>query len=137
MYHIANFEAFCKGISSSINLLFLKSVYYLHDSCKSHGFLDPISLRCVAHLRHFTENFLLTLRIFPKFINSHVQNSIDEWISCLLLMVWLILWRFGVKVRNSKMDFNIYDTWRWVTFENLMMKIYDFFYSAKSFSHPI
>ena len=26
-----------------------------------------------------------------------------------------------------KMVFNIYGTWRWVTFEKLMMKIYDFF----------
>ena len=45
--------------------------------------------------------------------------------------------RLGVKVRNMKMDFNIYGTWRQVTFEKLMMKIYDFFYSAKSFSHPV
>ena len=28
---------------------------------------------------------------------------------------------------NMKMVFNIYGTWRWVTFEKLMMKIYDFF----------
>ena len=33
----------------------------------------------------------------------------------------------GVQVRNMKMVFNIYGTWRQVTFENLMMKIYDFF----------
>ena len=33
--------------------------------------------------------------------------------------------------------FNIYGTWRRVTFEKLMMKIYDFVYSAKSFSHPV
>ena len=26
-----------------------------------------------------------------------------------------------------KMGFNIYGTWRWVMFEKLMMKIYDFF----------
>ena len=45
--------------------------------------------------------------------------------------------RLGVKVRNTKMDLNIHGTWRRVTFEKLMMKIYDFFYSAKSFSHPI
>ena len=28
----------------------------------------------------------------------------------------------GVKVRNTKMDLNIYGTWRQVTFEKLMMK---------------
>ena len=31
-----------------------------------------------------------------------------------------------------KMDLNIYGTWRQVTFEKLMMKMYDFFYSAIS-----
>ena len=36
--------------------------------------------------------------------------------------------RLGVKVRNMKMDFNIYGTWRWVMFEKLMMKIYDFLF---------
>ena len=36
-----------------------------------------------------------------------------------------------------KMDLNIYGTWRQVMFEKLMMKIYDFFYSAKAFSHPV
>ena len=33
----------------------------------------------------------------------------------------------GVQVRNMKMVFNIYGTWRRVTFEKLMMKNYDFF----------
>ena len=37
----------------------------------------------------------------------------------------------GVKVRNMKMDLNIYGTWRRVTFEKLIMKIYDFCYLAK------
>ena len=35
------------------------------------------------------------------------------------------------------MVFYFNGTWHWVTFEKLMMKIYDFFYSAMSFSHPI
>ena len=43
----------------------------------------------------------------------------------------------GLQILNMKMVFNFYCTWRWVTFEKLMMKIYDFFYSAKSFSHPV
>ena len=33
----------------------------------------------------------------------------------------------GIQIQNIKMVFNIYGTWRWVTFEKLMMKIYDFF----------
>ena len=48
-----------------------------------------------------------------------------------------ILPRIGIQIRNMKMVFNIYGTWRQVTFEKLMMKINDFFYSAKSFSHPV
>ena len=43
----------------------------------------------------------------------------------------------GIQIQNMKMVFKIYGTWRWVTFEKLMMKIYDFFYLAKLFSHPI
>ena len=33
----------------------------------------------------------------------------------------------GIQIRNMKMVFNIYGTWRRVTFEKLIMKIYDFF----------
>ena len=33
----------------------------------------------------------------------------------------------GIQIRNMKMGFNIYGTWRWVMFEKIMMKIYDFF----------
>ena len=35
--------------------------------------------------------------------------------------------RLGIQIRNMKMVFNFYCTWRWVMFEKLMMKIYDFF----------
>ena len=48
-----------------------------------------------------------------------------------------IVSRLGIQIRNMKMVFKIYCTWRWVMFEKLMMKIYDFFYLAKPFSHPI
>ena len=43
----------------------------------------------------------------------------------------------GIQIRNMKMVFNIYGTWRQVMFEKLMMKIYEFFYSAKLFSHSV
>ena len=33
----------------------------------------------------------------------------------------------GIQIRNMKMVFKFYGTWHWVTFEKLMMKIYDFF----------
>ena len=45
--------------------------------------------------------------------------------------------KLGIQIGNMKMVFNIYGTWRRVTFEKLMMKIHDFFYLAKTFSHPI
>ena len=35
-----------------------------------------------------------------------------------------------------KVVFRFHGTFRWVTFEKLMMKN-DFFYSAKSFNHPV
>ena len=44
---------------------------------------------------------------------------------------------FGIQIRNMKMVFNIYGTWCQVTLEKQMMKIYDFFYLAKSSSHPV
>ena len=37
--------------------------------------------------------------------------------------------RIGIQIRNMKMDFNIYGTWRWGTFEKIIMKIYEFFYN--------
>ena len=38
------------------------------------------------------------------------------------------IYQLGIQIRNMKMDFNFYCTWRWVTLEKLMMKIYDFFF---------
>ena len=40
------------------------------------------------------------------------------------------VYNLGIQIRNMKMVFNFNCTWRWVTFEKLMMKIDDFFYSA-------
>ena len=39
----------------------------------------------------------------------------------------------GIQIRNMKVFFKFYGTWRWVMFEKLMTKIYDFFYSPKLF----
>ena len=41
-------------------------------------------------------------------------------------LVFSIHITLGIKVRNMKMDLNIYGTWRRVTFEKLMMKNCDF-----------
>ena len=43
----------------------------------------------------------------------------------------------GIQIRNMKMVFNIHGTWRRVTFEKLMMKIYDFFIGLSRFSHLV
>ena len=48
----------------------------------------------------------------------------------------MIISQLGIQIRNMKMVFNIYGTWRRVRFEKLMIKIYKKIYSAKSFSHP-
>ena len=37
------------------------------------------------------------------------------------------IWRVGVQDQKIKIVFNTGGTWRQVTFEKLMMKIYDFF----------
>ena len=36
----------------------------------------------------------------------------------------MVYYALGVKVRNTKMDLNIYGTWRRVTFEKLVMKLF-------------
>ena len=60
---------------------------------------------------------------------------------CVFATGGIYQWKFkilrcvvGIQIRNMKLVFNIYGTWRCVMFEKLMMKIYDFFYSAKLFS---
>ena len=35
--------------------------------------------------------------------------------------------KLGIQIRNMKMVFKFYGTYRWVTFEKLVMKIYDLF----------
>ena len=44
-----------------------------------------------------------------------------------LCLVMVGQWTLEIQIRNMKMVFNIYGTWRRITFEKLMMKIYDFF----------
>ena len=36
-------------------------------------------------------------------------------------------YNLGIQIQNMKVVFNFYCTWRWVMFEKLMKKIYDFF----------
>ena len=51
----------------------------------------------------------------------------DELKNTWLQETQVLISKVGIQIRNMKMVFNIYGTWRWVTFEKLMMKIYVFF----------
>ena len=64
-----------------------------------------------------------------KICSKVLTVTLGRFVHCTLTL--------GIQIRNMKMVFNFYGTWRRVTFEKLMMKIYDFFCLAKSFSHPV
>ena len=54
---------------------------------------------------------------FKKYLMYQFQNR---------LLTLNIILCVGIQIPNMKMIFNFYGTWRWVMFEKLMMKIYDF-----------
>ena len=71
---------------------------------------------------------LKTIFIFRIWIpNIHVAQLHIQVLKNVVGIYSFILFRLGIQIRNIKMVFNIYGTWRWVMFEKLMMKIYDFF----------
>ena len=72
-------------------------------------------------------NFKFAMIQHGYFACRHDTITHDACGSCLKIESNNLLYTLGVKVRNMKMDLNIYGTWHWVTFEKLMMKIYDFF----------
>ena len=76
-------------------------------------------------------------RIMTPLINTESGSMYKDFrpFSTICLIQWSH-GSVGIKVQNMKMDFNIYGTWRRVGQWTLMM-INDFFYSAKSFSHPL
>ena len=72
----------------------------------------------------------------PQLHKIRCVNSIMQvfyrlciWVSQIYIIQYQVVGRYelGIQIRNMKMVFNIYGTQRWVTFEKLMMKIYDFF----------
>ena len=79
-------------------------------------------------------NGIIILGSVSRSLRGFLQVSKQNVITTLHLEYTICLWSLGVKVRNMKMDFNNGGTWRRVGQWTLMMKIYDFFYSAKSFS---
>ena len=58
---------------------------------------------------------------------SAVEHCSTCFIPATISVMWTLPCRVGIQIRNMKIVFSIYGTWRWVTFETLMMKIYDFF----------
>ena len=79
-------------------------------------------------LKDLQRNMFQWLNWAPMFLSWAVEDSPS--------VGWYQVHILGVKVRNMKMDFNTRDTWRGVGQWPLMMKINEFFYSAKSFNHP-
>ena len=59
--------------------------------------------------------------------NNEIITISKKWLCDLWTSQILFMSRLGIQIRNMKMVFDFYCTWRWVTFEKLMMKIYDFF----------
>ena len=60
-------------------------------------------------------------------LNIVQEWTLLDWMKFLFLTQSVLMCAFGIQIRNMKMAFNFYCTWHWVTFEKLMMKIYDFF----------
>ena len=80
------------------------------------------------------------LNYCEKMLNNslHIKNPTQEDLgkeSCLKKIgLVCAIYILGVKVRNMKMDFNTGVTWCRFGQQTLMMKMYDFFYSAKLIS---
>ena len=64
---------------------------------------------------------------------SHQRELMEKMNDAALRRIKEGMYNLGIQIRNMKTVFNIYGTWRWVMFEKLMMKSYDFFYWDKLF----
>ena len=158
---MANFEAFRWNISSSINLFFLTRVqiffhnrltfvFYARKDCNRHS--SPFSYfwrsymkccdLCLLSVEFFRENNIAKLKLYRNLSSSKKCTSVKVSGTVIILFYDQTKKKchtssVGIQIQNMKMVFNIYGTWSRVMFEKLMMKIYDFFESAKSFSHPV
>ena len=118
------------------------------DENKSKEIFDQFDNRsCKIQFRNWYEDnkrSRLSFKSEPWCVRIYKNDDINEEFPKIVHIQWKtlpgaksLLWRLGIQIRNIKMVFKFSGTWRWVTFEKLMMKIYDFLYSAKSFSHPV
>ena len=116
--NMANFEAFHYVISSSINLLFLKSLRCILWKSLTNfvsleiiiQFIQRVSSKLIVKLKTLKNSKFL--KIFP-FKPAHFEPNSNQCTirETLLEHTYRAL---GVKVRNMKMDFNIYGSWRQV-----------------------
>ena len=74
---------------------------------------------------HSVEGSTANARILccPSLLNQAISTCAYIWLNSMLFSYYPL----GVKVRNMKMDCDIYGTWHRVWQWTLMMKIYDFF----------
>ena len=87
------------------------------------------------HLAHFKVGYAPFLKVqlgqHEKRLSEKMQMSnLSMNVPTILHSVFLysvMTSRLGIQIRNMKMVLNFYCTWRWVTFEKLMIKMYDFF----------
>ena len=116
-----------------IKLIYEIHVMYGQKNCQTYqtqiitSVKDIMTSNIYIRLDNFVKNWMLKVSQLVK--SALYMNCMAQWAIHLCIL--------GVKVWNMKMDFNTGGTWHWVGQWTLMMKIYDLFYSAKSFSHPI
>ena len=72
--------------------------------------------------------FLLDWWLIRKRENAEKKQTAMTMGEVVNSIISLDKCKLGIQIRNMKMVFNIYGNWRWVMFEKLMMKIYDFFF---------
>ena len=119
--NLANFEAFRWNISSSINIhFFLKSALVTQQWSLLVWLYYYLPYICTLQHKY---------QIFQGkrgYYSYHICKELFQIITLYALYVGLLLCTLGIQIRNMKMVFNTYGTGRWVMFEKLMMKIYDF-----------
>ena len=123
--------------SSMSALAYTSRNYHYWSKFSTTAYSKTLIWQFVSKIGHFNRFWKLHGHL-PKLKWQLLNEAVFHWtIKIILHLSHMIDYWLGIQIRNMKMVFNIYGTWRWVTFEKLMMKINDSFYSAKSFSNPV
>ena len=91
-------------------------LYFFHINLLHLLFILKLLCTCIEPAYAYAQEMPIAKASFRFLLSNMCRNFFLN-----------IPYRIGIQIRNMKMVFNIYGTWRWVTFEKLMMKIYDFF----------